>query len=116
MTGWAQRARAHFSGMPEGRTDRADETKVASVSAVPFGAVCRNRERVASVSSVGVAAILENRALAADLLAAAMRVCDHHGDGTDARDAMRQDVMNTPEHLRPDLLAYFLQTYGGSES
>jgi hypothetical protein len=47
-----------------------------------------------------------------DLLAAAMQVCDHHGDGEQARDQMRQDIRQTPPHLRADLLAHFRGAYG----
>lgn len=42
------------------------------------------------------------------LLAAAMKVCDRHHDSEAAREEMRQDCLNTPVHLRADLLAFFL--------
>lgn len=41
--------------------------------------------------------------LTAQLLAAAMRVCDRHGDSDKARQEMRDDVINTPPDLRQDL-------------
>lgn len=47
-----------------------------------------------------------------ELLAAAMRACDAHGDDEAARVAMRADVHATPPELRDDLLAYFIGTYG----
>lgn len=50
--------------------------------------------------------------LTARVIAAAMRACDAHGDGPEAREEMRQDVLNTPAHLRADLLEHFQQTYG----
>lgn len=46
-----------------------------------------------------------------ELLAAAMRACDHHGDGEAAREAMRVDCLATPMHQRLDLLHHFEQTY-----
>ena len=52
--------------------------------------------------------------LTADLLKAAMRVCDHYGDGDAARAQMRLACLDTPPHLRADLLAHFTQTYGGN--
>ena len=43
----------------------------------------------------------------AALLDAAMTVCDRHGDDDTARQQMRDDCLNTPAHLRVDLLAHF---------
>lgn len=40
----------------------------------------------------------------ADLLEAAMRVCDAWGDTADAREQMCRDCLGTPPHLRADLL------------
>ncbi|MFC5610193.1 TubC N-terminal docking domain-related protein [Variovorax soli] len=45
-----------------------------------------------------------------ELLAAAMKVCDHYGDSDKARADMRVDVLATPVHLRADLLEHFWQT------
>jgi len=39
-----------------------------------------------------------------------MQVCDRHGDDEAARAQMRADCLNTPMHLRADLLAHFQQT------
>lgn len=47
------------------------------------------------------------------LLKAAMRACDHHGDGHEARAEMSRQCLATPKHLRADLLEHFLMTYGG---
>lgn len=43
----------------------------------------------------------------ADLLQAAMLVCDEWNDLDIARDEMRRDVLKTPPHLRADLLDNF---------
>ena len=51
-------------------------------------------------------------ALTAETMARAMAVCDDHGDSERAREDMRQDVLNTPPHLRADLLAHLKQAYG----
>ena len=45
------------------------------------------------------------------LLAAADVVCDHFGDRDAARREMRLQCMDTPIHLRADLLDHFNQTY-----
>lgn len=42
------------------------------------------------------------------LLQAAMRRCDHFNDGEKARQDMREQVIETPQHLRKDLLNYFM--------
>jgi hypothetical protein len=49
--------------------------------------------------------------LAARLIAAAMRACDHHGDGDEAREQMRADCLSTPPRLRADLLAHLTTAY-----
>ena len=47
----------------------------------------------------------------AELLEAAMRACDHWQDGPAPRDAMRRDVLMTPDHLRADLMEHLTNTY-----
>lgn len=49
--------------------------------------------------------------LAGDLMAAAMRACDRHGDDYHAREQMRADCLATPPHQRADLLDHFQKTY-----
>lgn len=58
-----------------------------------------------------IASIQESARITAKLLDAAMRACDHWGDGPQAREQMRQDCLNTPHRQRADLLAHFLATY-----
>ena len=58
-----------------------------------------------------IACILESARITAQLLEAAMRACDRWNDGPAAREQMRQDVMNTPPHLRGDMLDHFRQNY-----
>lgn len=43
----------------------------------------------------------------AALIVAAMRVCNKYDDNDDKREEMRQDCLNTPPHLRQDLLDHF---------
>lgn len=50
------------------------------------------------------------------LLNAAMRACDHHGDGPEARAEMSRACLATPKHLRADLLEHFLTAYPDSLS
>lgn len=55
--------------------------------------------------------VLEAKHTTRQLLHAAMRACDHWGDNQAAREQMRQDCLNTPPHLRADLLALLSKTY-----
>ncbi|ABD70547.1 hypothetical protein Rfer_2835 [Rhodoferax ferrireducens T118] len=111
MTNWTNRAKVAISKMAQGGADITDETTLLSVLAVPPGAVYHFPDRlssVSSVSSVGGWAVFQNRALAADLIEAAMKVCDGHGDGETARAQMRQQCIELPPHLQADLLQHFL--------
>ena len=45
------------------------------------------------------------------LMEAAMRACDFFGDNESAREKMRLDCINTPAHLRADLLDHFNSNY-----
>lgn len=49
---------------------------------------------------------LQSYRLTCELLLAAMKVCDRHGDSEAGREQMRADCLATPEHLRADLLAH----------
>ena len=60
-----------------------------------------------------VAFLLDTRKTTQQLLAAAMRCCDHHGDSHSLRSNMRTDCPATPPHLQADLLDHFQKTYGG---
>lgn len=55
----------------------------------------------------GIAESIEARQIAADLVRAAMRVCDRHGDDEAARQAMRDECLALPAHLQADLLDHF---------
>lgn len=46
-----------------------------------------------------------------ELLDAAMRACDAWNDSTQAREEMRRDCLETPPHLRADLLNHFERAY-----
>jgi hypothetical protein len=57
-------------------------------------------------------ACIQNAArITAELMAAAMRACDYWGDSPQAREQMRQDILNSrPEH-RQELLKHFESEY-----
>ena len=61
-----------------------------------------------------IACIQEAANLTTELLAAAMRACDAHGDGPEAREQMRLDCLETPPQLRADLLQHFRDVYPAS--
>lgn len=107
MSNWTARLKSAISNMGQGCTDETDETPLLSVLSVPPGAVYQFPDRLSSVSSVGVWAVFENTQLASDLIDAAMKVCDKHGDGEAARADMRQQCMELPPHLQADLLEHF---------
>lgn len=48
---------------------------------------------------------------AGDLIAAAMRACDHWNDSPAARQQMVKDCLDTPPELRQELLDYFSTNY-----
>ena len=94
---WLAKAKAHFSEMAPAPTDKTDERGVSAVS------------------SVGVTAIFENCISVEELIEAAMRACDHYGDGPAARQEMVQQCLEVPAHLRAELHQHFIRTYGGRE-
>ena len=55
---------------------------------------------------------LESSRITVQLLEAAMRRCDERPDSDKARQDMREEILGTPPHLRPDLLDYFLSDPG----
>lgn len=55
--------------------------------------------------------LTEMERITPDLIQAAMRACDHWGDGVEARALMESECRATPPHLRADLLAHFQRTY-----
>ena len=106
MTNWMARARAAISNTGQDHTVKTIETPFLRVLKVPPGAVYQLPDRLSSVSSVGVWAVFENTQLASDLIEAAMKVCDRHGDGEAARRAMRQQCLELPPHLLADRLQH----------
>jgi hypothetical protein len=62
-------------------------------------------------SCAAVASELTAHRVMKKLLEAAMRACDHHGDGAEAREEMKRQCLETPPHLRADLLAHFQREY-----
>ena len=111
---WLAKAKAHFSEMAPTPTDKTDERGVSAVSSVPTGRIYEFPQGVSAVSSVGVTALFENCISVEELIQAAMRACDHHGDGEAARQEMVQQCLEVPAHLRAELHQHFIRTYGGN--
>lgn len=63
-----------------------------------------------------VAFLVASRKTTTALVRAAMRACDHHGDGAEAREQMRRECLATPPDQQADLLSHFNQTYPESKS
>ena len=55
-----------------------------------------------------IAYLLESSRITVQLLESAMRRCDQFNDSEKARQDMRKQVLETPPHLRQDLLEHFL--------
>lgn len=64
-------------------------------------------------SCVTVASELTAHRTMKQLLQAAMRACDHWNDSDEAREEMRRQCLETPPHLRADLLEHFNRQYPG---
>ncbi len=80
--------------------------------AVPAGRLSSaQRERILAHKQELVAFLHAAHETAEQLLAAAMRCCDHHHDGAQARQEMRDQCWELPLHLRPNLLKHLNTTY-----
>jgi hypothetical protein len=92
------------SGIHPSLTD--DKTGIV----VPAGKITPGqRQAVLAHKAELIAYLIESSRLTARLMVAAMRRCDDFNDSEQARQAMRQDVLGTPPHLRQDLLDHFKQ-------
>lgn len=76
---------------------------------VPAGRLTdTQRAAIKAHKSELIAAIMESARVTAQLLEAAMRRCDEFNDSDKARQDMREQVLETPPHLRQDLLDHFM--------
>lgn len=75
----------------------------------------RQRTMVRKHKTELIRLVLESERITKQLLQAAKRACDHWGDSPAAREQMRLDCLNTPPHLRADLLAQFRKQYGSDK-
>lgn len=80
--------------------------------AVPVGVLTdTQRAAILAHKTELIELLLESSRITHELMQAAMRACDAHGDGPEAREAMRADVLGTPPELRPGLLDHFRENY-----
>lgn len=79
------------------------DTHIPELPAPPLGG--GKSGRVSGEDAIGLAVLLD----------AAMRTCDHWQDGPEARQAMRQQIEQTPPHLHRDLTDHFRQSYPRGE-
>ncbi len=107
MTSWMARAKEKIAQSANSGTGPTDDRGVSSVLAVRGNGDSGNLRGVSSVLSVRWDRIPEKHTLAADLVDAAMKVCDRHGDGESAREEMRRQCLDLPMHLQADLLEHF---------
>ncbi len=83
----------------------------ATGTATPMQHPSETSATLAAPSCATVASELTAQRTMKKLLAAAMRACDHWGDGPEAREQMRRECLETPPHLRADLLEHFRREY-----
>ena len=83
--------------------------KVSGCADVVMAWAPRLREHKAAL----IEHLIESSRLTHELLEAAMRACDHHGDGPEARAQMKRECLETPPHLKPGLLEHFRRNYPG---
>lgn len=75
---------------------------------VPAGKLTQaQRTAVLNHKAALIDRILESARITSELLEAAMGRCDDFNDNDKAREEMRRDVLQTPPHLRADLLDHF---------
>lgn len=96
-------ATGHATPLQLGSATHATQTNSGEKLHVAFASTCNTQPGP-----------LTAHRLSADLIKAAMRACDHWGDCDAAQAQMRIACLDTPPHLRADLLAHFTQTYGGN--
>ncbi|RYE41610.1 MAG: hypothetical protein EOP24_36155 [Hyphomicrobiales bacterium] len=108
MIDWAAKARVFSNGCQDS-TPKTPITYVSGVSGVLSEVAYENASEVSGVLGVHTPLVsnIDSATLEADLLHAAIRVCDRHGDGQAARDEMRADCLALPAHLQADLLDHF---------
>lgn len=100
------------AAIPHGiRVSSATGTATGAQQAPKGGATFANsdeklRVAFASTRNTQQGALTAHR-LAKELIKAAMKVCDKHGDGEAARADMRQQCMELPPDMQRDLLEHF---------
>lgn len=81
---------------------------------VPAGKLSQaQRTAVLAHKSDLIVYLLESSRITAQLLDSAMRRCDQFNDSEKARQDMRVQILETPPHLRMDLLDHFLRQVSG---
>ena len=79
---------------------------------VPAGRLTADQRRaILAHKQELIACIQESARITTELLNAAMRACDAWNDTAQARDQMRRECLETPPHLRTELLAHFKRAY-----
>ena len=110
MTDWIAEAHAEIFRTGSRVTTKTDKCNLSTVSAVQLECISASDQHLLSVSSVQGWGTLEKLLLSADLMEAAMSVCDQHSDGAAAREEMRKQCMDLPFDLQLDLFDHFTGT------
>ena len=91
-------------------------SRLARLAAVETAAPAPAPPRISKLAGLAdIADGIEAQQLAANLVQAAMRVCDRHGDDEAARQEMREQCLALPMHLQADLLEHFRGVRRGTD-
>ncbi len=83
---------------------------------VPAGCLSQEQRAWVLAHKPAMVAFLQDvQATSKELITAAMRVCDYHGDNELKREAMRRECLAVPSHLKHDLLAHLQSGAIGSQ-
>jgi hypothetical protein len=80
--------------------------------AVPAGKLSQHQRALILANKPAIVDFLQSvDKTTTNLIEAAMRVCDFHGDNSSKREAMRLECLSVPAHLKADLLEHFHTAY-----
>lgn len=79
---------------------------------VPAGCLSPDQRALVLAHKPALVAFLQEvQSNTKELIDAAMKACDHHGDNESARTDMKRECLETPPHLHNDLLEHLQHTY-----
>lgn len=112
MSKWANRATEHFSHASPERAPITPETHLLGVLGVAYRCVPANEAEILGVLGVHPPGLPESHHVKeAELVAGAMKACNHFNDSAVAREEMRRQVLEVPRDQWQGLIVHFNTTY-----